>query len=185
MSEKRSWDIQPKRKAPAAPTPAPPVRAPVRQPQRATPPRPAPRPQERPMPELKAQVVRRQPAVSKVRGESLKTRRKRAKRRSFVTVLILFLIIIAGGAGSLWLPAIRIQNIEVAGPDSAGMQTIAQTDLAGTYHYVFPRNSIFFFPEEEIRNNILAQYPDISAVAISRASFTTISQSQAFRVRPH
>jgi hypothetical protein len=54
------------------------------------------------------------------------------------------------------------------------MQSIATTTLAGTYYYVFPRNSFFFFPEDSIRQQILSEYPDISAVSISRASLDSI-----------
>ncbi len=75
----------------------------------------------------------------------------------------------------LWLPTFRIKTIQAAGPDSDGMQVVTQNVLSGTYHYVFPRDSIFFFPENEIRAQILQQYPDISAVAIARTSLGSIS----------
>jgi hypothetical protein len=55
------------------------------------------------------------------------------------------------------------------------MQTIAASNFTGTMNYIFPRNSIFFFPESEIRSQILQQYPDLSAVSISRESFDSIA----------
>lgn len=69
----------------------------------------------------------------------------------------------------------RIQHADAAGPDSDGIQIAVMTVLAGSEYYVFPRDSIFLFPETAIRSRILQQYPDISAVAISRASFNSIA----------
>jgi hypothetical protein len=107
--------------------------------------------------------------------EPLKARRRRARNRFLTTLIILIVLITAGGFGSLWFPEVRIQHVQAGGPDSDGMQSIASSVIQGAYHYIVPRSSIFFFPENDIRAQILAQYPDISAVSISRVSFNTIA----------
>ena len=180
MSEKRSWDIQPKRKAPpqapqrvAAPeVRRAPQRVPQRIPQRAV----VLKAKEKPMPQAQARAIKRQPAVPKGKDrEPLRVRRKRQRRKSLIILSILFVLLVVAAFGSMWLHLFRIQDVNATGPDSQGMQGIADAQLAGTYHFVIPRNSIFFFPEEAIREQILQQYPDISAVSISRTSFSTIS----------
>ncbi len=127
------------------------------------------------MPEPQAQAIRRRPAVSQGKDrEPLKARRKRARRQTLRILVILCVLAVAAIIGTFWLGVFRIQQVGTAGPDSQGMQTIAQSALTGTYHYVIPRNSIFFFPEQQIRTEILNQYPEISAVSISRTSLSTI-----------
>ena len=128
------------------------------------------------MPQAQARAIKRLPAVPKGKDrEPLRAKRKRQRRRAFLTFLILFVLVAGGVFGSLWWHGVRVEHVNAAGPDSAGMQAIASSVLVGTYHYVVPRNSIFFFPEEQIRTQILQQYPDISAVSISRTSLNTIS----------
>ena len=184
MSERKSWDIQPKRQEVSRPAPAQtPVRRVPQKAQRPTPDRQSvsqvrrqQAPQKtKPMPEPQAQAIRRKPAVQQGKDrEPLKARRKRARRRALWIIGILFFVGAAMVIGVFWLGVFRIQQVGTAGPDSQGMQTIAQSALAGTYHYVIPHNSIFFFPAQEIRTEILKQYPEISAVSISRTSLSTI-----------
>jgi predicted nucleic acid-binding Zn ribbon protein len=217
MSEKRSWDIQPKRvAAPAQPSRPIAQKPEPRQVRSAPTPAPRPRPiakrgifgkkKERekriphtgfrpisepvnrtnvptshaaPLPAPAIRVVRPAPKTAQIpKGkdrEPLKARRRRARKRSLTIFLILLLLVIFGSFASLWIPAFRIRSIQAGGPDSDGMQTISTNVLQGTYHYIVPRNSIFFFPENDIRSQILAAYPDISAVSISRVSFDAIA----------
>jgi hypothetical protein len=184
MSERKSWDIQPKRRSvlPQAPVPAP-ARRVQQKVQQATLGRQSisqPRREQtlqkvKPMPEPQAQAIRRKPVVPQGKDrEPLKARRKRARQRTLWAMAVLGVLALAMIIGIFWLGAFRIQQVGTAGPDSQGMQKIAQSALAGTYHYVIPRNSIFFFPEQQIRAEILNQYPEISAVSISRTSLSTI-----------
>jgi hypothetical protein len=188
MSTKRSWDIQPKQKREASvkQSPAPiqthrrPIAAVVRkQPERRTVNttqqtisnvslHSIPKAQER----LKNNPV---PAAKGHERESLKERRRRARRRAIAASVLLVLVLGGGIVSVFWMKIFRIQSIAVAGPDSEEVQTIASAVISGNYDYLLPRNSIFFFPETEIRNHILQQYPDISAVSISRTSLNSIA----------
>ncbi len=195
MSTKRSWDIQPKKKAaPAAKRPALQSAPARRQPERrvAAPSRPqilhkpavrqpAPRAASPRVPLHSIPKAQERPKAipstrPKVREkESLKERRRRERRRAIVITVLAVLVLVVGVTSSFWLKPLRIQTINVAGPDSQGVQAIASAALAGSYQYIIPKNSIFFFPEDEIQNDILKQYPDISEVAISRTSPSSIA----------
>lgn len=110
-------------------------------------------------------------------NEPLKIRRRRERRRNLFIGFILLIIAAIAILGSFWWQGVRIQAVQTSGIDTDGMQAIVTTVLHGTYRYVIPRDSIFFFPKEEIRADILKQYPDIAAVTISRTSLSTISIS--------
>jgi hypothetical protein len=84
------------------------------------------------------------------------------------------LVLIVGFCSSLWLPALRIQQIVASGPDSDAVQTLARSLLTGTTYGIIPRNSIVFFSVAQVRARILAQYPDIAAAVISRTSLHSI-----------
>lgn len=196
MSERKSWDIQPKRKAapapapqskPAAPTrPAQPVRRSLepmvrrsalqKVSRKGAAPRPAPEPEP-----VKTAVIRRTRVPQGKDREPLKDRRKRARRtaRTFLTVFSLLVVIAAIAA--LWLPAVRIQTVHASGPNDAEVQSVAENTLKGTYYFIIPRDSIFFFPEKDIRHAVLTQYPSIAAVSIFRTSFESIALASISR----
>jgi hypothetical protein len=177
MSEKRSWDIQPRAKAPARPQPAPQQAVPAHR-VRSPAPRSAPAPslrREAALEPVAAPIIRREKIRQGRDREPLKERRRRERRRMSLVLFIVLLIFIAGVFAALWSPVFRVRNVEAAGPDSSGVQAATLSSLTGTYKYVLPRNSIFFFSEDALRAQILQQYPDISAIAISRISFDTIA----------
>lgn len=62
----------------------------------------------------------------------------------------------------------------VSGPSAQSVEEAALGALVGTYGYIVPRNSVFFFPKPAIRGAILAQHPDIAAISIQRSSFDSI-----------
>jgi hypothetical protein len=181
MSEKRSWDIQPKQRPLARPAsfqqPAPQAQArpaarrepPARIPKQPKPPKP-PKQVKQPR-----QKERRQSVQQGREREPLKDRRRRERRRSSIFTILFIVLAIVGIIAFFWIPAFRIQHVSAAGPDVEGMQVIASSVLSGRDHFVFPRNSIFLFPASELRASILKQYPDISAVSISRTSLNSIS----------
>jgi hypothetical protein len=70
--------------------------------------------------------------------------------------------------------AVRISHVEVFGAD-ASFATYASDAMQGYYLGVIPRDSIFFFPEGDIRAAILAAHPDIAAISIFRSGLTGLS----------
>jgi hypothetical protein len=107
--------------------------------------------------------------------EPLKNRRKRERNRLQLILSVFAVLAVVGLYVCVWLPAFRIQYVQAAGPDATNMQADTEKALTGTIEYVVPRNSILFFPESEIRDQLLTQYPDVLSVSISRTSFDSIS----------
>jgi hypothetical protein len=184
MSEKRSWDIQPNRRPQTQQQAAP---SPVREDRRISLPRRAPkapkpskpqkakrRPEPAPQPPSR-KIIRREQVKQGREREPLKAQRRRARRRMTLILSILFVLLVAVIFAALWSPLFRIQHVVAGGPDSTGVEAMVLPSLSGSYEYVLPRNSIFFFPQDSLRAEILAQFPDISAVEISRSSFDTIT----------
>jgi cell division septal protein FtsQ len=128
--------------------------------------------------------VRSRPAH---RAEPLRARRRAARRRLVIALVILFFILVGAGFYALWQPFARIQRIDVSGPhaDASQIPAAAQAALTGTYFHIVPKDSIFFFPKESVRQAVLAAYPDVTAVSVSRASLdairvTALGRTEAF-----
>ncbi len=173
MSERKSWDIQPNRR-PQAPIAPPPQRivGDVRRTQSNL----ISNVQQKQVKKVKLPKVKKQKRTPKGReNEPLKVRRQRERRIAILSYGIGSILVIAVLLGSFWWQGVRIQGIRTLGIDTEGMNTIAVQVLRGNYFHLVPRNSIFFFPRKEIRMDILNQYPEISAVSISRTSLSTIS----------
>jgi len=157
MSAKRSWDVQPKRVQ-----------------------RPAPAPSRR---SVSVDAVRtvRSTAAPRTQGGRLRERRKKARKTGLIISIIALALFLALLIYLLWLPAVRIQTVEASGPSAEAAAQTARESIAGTYLFVLPKNSIFFFPKDEMRARVLAAHPHISALSISRKSFTAIQLSGTSR----
>jgi hypothetical protein len=107
-------------------------------------------------------------------GESLRTRRRKNRRRALVAFCIIFLLLCTGIVYELRQSAVRIAHIEVFNADQS-FATIASHAMQGNYLGIIPRDSTFFFPAARIRADILAAYPDIAAVSLFRSGLTGLS----------
>src|SRR3989344_1776407 len=94
-------------------------------------------------------------------GERRRNRRRRILIASLILLLLLLTVIIYG----LQQNAIRVSSINVNDSDSL-LSAYAEDAIKGNYFGIIPRNSVFFFPEERIRADILATHSDIAAVSI-------------------
>lgn len=118
-------------------------------------------------------------------GERLVERRRTRRRRAFFALIVLFLLLLAAALYGLRQSAVRISHVEVFGPPSLGssggasadasLATYATDAMQGWYLGIVPRDSIFFFPEDRIRADILAARGDIAAISIFRSGFTGLS----------
>jgi len=154
MSAKKSWDVVSKRRpaASAAPVPAAPRAAGVRKPAWG--------------------FMRKRPTTRRSR---LRERRRQERKRWWRLLLIAALILLALGAYGLWRPELRIQSIQVQGPNAEQVKRIAEANFVGTYGSIVPHDSIFFFPQKTIRDSVLVAFPHLSAVSLKRTSFTSIT----------
>lgn len=108
------------------------------------------------------------------RGRSLKDRRRAARRRLLVLFGVLLLILVGALIYIAWRPELRIKSVAIQSSDAEALDPLVKGTLIGTYMSVLPRNSIFFFSKERIRNAILDAHPEISAVSVSRTGFDSI-----------
>jgi hypothetical protein len=162
MSAKKSWDIAPK----SRPQPAP---------------QPEARKDSRERPVIRA-TVRNVPRPTARTKERLRDRRKKQRRSVFVVFLIFILLLIAAAFYALWQPYFRIETVNATDPHQAEIILAAQTEIAGTYWHLLPKNSIFLYPQNALRASLLAAFPDIEALSIRRESFSAISITPTARV---
>ncbi len=165
MSAKKSWDVV--RSAPPARAPVS-VPAPTRVRRNA-----APKPTRKVQPAQQSVVAtrtRRQP----ISGEPLRVRRARAKRMFYIGLGVFAALIVAALLYAAWMPALRIEHVDVEGQDAESIRVIAAASLEGTHAFIVPRNSIFFVPESDMRKRILAAHPHIVAVSFHAAGLQGI-----------
>lgn len=114
-------------------------------------------------------------------NERFVARRRLRRRRAFLALGILLLIVLGALVWGLHQRAVRVSRVEVYGTDES-LSTIARAQMRGSYLGIIPRDSIFFFPASRIRMDILAVYLDIAAVSISRKGFTGLLIKIDYRV---
>ncbi|MBI4065745.1 hypothetical protein HY412_00935 [Candidatus Kaiserbacteria bacterium] len=121
-------------------------------------------------------------ASSEPRGsERFAERRRRRRRRTLSVFFVLLIILLTATVYGLQHSAVRILHAEVISAD-ASLSAYATNAMQGNYFGIIPRGSIFFFPEERIRADILSSHNDIAAVSILRNGFTGISIKIDYRV---
>ncbi len=106
--------------------------------------------------------------------DRLHAKRIRARRRIFITLCVVAFLLLCALAFGLRQSAVRISHIEITGADKS-LAGVATEAMRGNYLGVIPRDSIFFFPENNIRANILSLHPEFAAISISREWMTGLS----------
>jgi hypothetical protein len=96
-------------------------------------------------------------------------RRAKAKRIFYIGIATFVVLTIAALIYAAWMPALRIEQIEVVGNDAESVRAVAAASMQGTHLFIVPRNSIFFVPESDMRKRILAAHPQIVAVSFHSA----------------
>ncbi len=98
-----------------------------------------------------------------------------------IAVGILFLFLFAGSLYVLNQEFVRITKVQIFGADQS-LAEIAERAMRGSYFGIIPRNTILFYPAARIRSDILAAFPDIAAVSLSRSGLTSLSIRVSKRV---
>lgn len=125
---------------------------------------------------------RKSGAARRTSSKSLKQRRSTTRNLVFAVTVLALIALIGGTIYLLWQPAVRVANVSADGEHASGIAMLARQTLSGTYLGVIPRNSIFVYPEREIRTALLDAYPDISSLSISRSGFNSLSIKTNARV---
>ena len=111
----------------------------------------------------------------------LALRRRTKRRRAAVALLVLLLLLFSASIYGLRQSAVRVSHVEIFGADEL-LADLAASAMRGDYFGIIPRDSVFFFPEEQIRANILDSHNELAAVSISRNGLTGISIKVDYRV---
>ena len=115
------------------------------------------------------------PESGKGSRQSLKERRKKAKRLFFVTLAVSLALLVACIFVLLWQPFMRISTVSVSGAHAEEIRNELTPYLEGTYFFILPKNSIVFYEEQSMRERVLSLYPDVAATSITRSSLTSIA----------
>jgi hypothetical protein len=115
----------------------------------------------------------------------LKQRRAKQRRALMIFFSVLGALALALAAYLVWLPALRIAEVRASGPDAEDAARIARGAIAGTHAFVLPRNSIFFLPQGEIKEAVLAAHPEVQAVSLKAEGMngllvTTVLRTPSF-----
>jgi len=107
-------------------------------------------------------------------SDRLGPRRQRNRRRAYVALGVILVLLTVGIIYELNQPALRVSDIIVYGADQS-FAGIALKAMQGRYLGLIPRDSIFFFPASSIRADIISLHPDIAAVSLFRNGFTGLT----------
>lgn len=124
--------------------------------------------------DVRRESVGSAPAAPTRTRQTLKAKRSERRKRLGIIGLILLALALCGLVYLLWQPYVRISEVTAEGPHAESVEQVARESLWGTFFHALPRNSIFIYPEIEVRERILEMHPDIVAVSISRTGFTSV-----------
>lgn len=110
----------------------------------------------------------------------IKQRRKQRRIRIAILAGVALLLLFAVVVGISWIPAIRASEVRVNGVSVAtanAVKAFVKEELAGTTLLVFPKNSIFLYPKDEIAQKLRVEFPALHSVRVRvqvPSSFTTL-----------
>lgn len=113
-------------------------------------------------------------------------RKRRTRMRFFILLCVLAAVLLFWGIISLAeMRALSISTIDVQGNQATltgDIQALVSRDLAPDYLWFFPASDTFLYPRRKIAADILAAWPRISSVEITREGFTgllvTVTEKQ-------
>jgi hypothetical protein len=105
------------------------------------------------------------------------------KNAPIISLVVLGALLLA--YGSLWLPALRIQKIQVEGYSGPAIESVVRDQMHGLIGILFPKDSSLFYPEKSISASIINTLPEVKEVEISRSSFTSLYVDVVSRVKKY
>lgn len=119
---------------------------------------------------------RRLEVTSKERAE----RKRRRRKRILIFFAVLALTAVVGLVSLLHLRTFRIETVTVEGTESIEQTKIEgdiRGQLDGTYMFIIPRDSIFFYSKDRISRYIKETYPEIQQFSVKLTSPNEITVS--------
>ena len=101
--------------------------------------------------------------------------RERKKKKILRWALFLCFLLVIAFVGLVFLaraPQLRISSFDVSGTspaDDAAIRSAVAEAASGDYLVFFPKSDIFLYPAAKTEEGLLAQFPEIRSVSISRA----------------
>jgi len=84
----------------------------------------------------------------------------------------------------LHTPLVRVATIDISGVESVTMAELREAvrnKLSGTYLFVIPKDSIFFYPKRTIEQSLIERFPELKSVAVRAENFDTLAVAVAER----
>lgn len=107
--------------------------------------------------------------------------RARRRRRRVVGSLIFGGLILVIFASMVWLshaPFLRVQGVVVSGlktTASSSVIALVKSNLEGTYGYLFAKNNILLYPQDDIAAALALKYPQFKVAEVHAQDFSTIA----------
>lgn len=119
-------------------------------------------------------------------------KKQKARRRRMFTGLGIFTVLLVVLVIASRLERFRISNIEVAGADVIGAETVAavaRDQVNGYYFWLLPKNNALIYPRSDVREMISRKFPRFSAIALSVEGLKTlkveVSEREPFALYCH
>ncbi len=109
--------------------------------------------------------------------DRIKRKRKRALW-NFAAIFFVVILVVAGTAWGFSRPGLRIAHIEVSGNSVLGTNEIisfVNKEMNGKYAFLFPKDSILFYPKDRIKNDLLDSFKRILSIEVRAKDLTTLS----------
>jgi cell division septal protein FtsQ len=113
-------------------------------------------------------------------ASKLKARKRQRLIRISAVIVGAVLLFFGILVGLSYIPGLRVTNVAVTGTQTLATSTVVsyvQSHIAGHYAGVFPKDNIFLYPKQQIRDGLLVKYPVLSSADVRAHDFGTIAVS--------
>jgi hypothetical protein len=113
-----------------------------------------------------------------------KVRRNKALLKGFF-ILLIFIAVIVGISYLFKIKAVTVNEVKVEGNHVIFTEDIidkVNSDISGSYLYIFPKNNIFLVPKNTIEHNLLSHFKRIENIHVfmrDTTLYVSISERQA------
>lgn len=110
--------------------------------------------------------------IGKERGIRTPEFHKKMERRKWIRLSLLLAVLIVLIGTPIYLlrtSKFLISSVEIGGNSvtkDEDIQSIVSADLFGNYYYIFPKSSIFIYPRNAIKNDLLKSIPRLESVDV-------------------
>lgn len=125
--------------------------------------------------------------MARLASQGVRARRRKRRARMLFLIALLVLVVCGGAVWLFYASFTRITTVAVSGVTSVGqadVEELVRRELTGSYFFIAPKDSIFFYPKSLIAADLHAQFPAFKSVAVHAADFTTLEVEVAER-EPH